>query len=250
MLKDFFVSFKENFRQKTTNPFFGTLIVVWIVRNWQAIYSLFTFEDNKTLAQRIWILQSYFQPEGFFINLLFCITISIVVLIISYLLLNLSRLIINFYEKKITPWVYQVTDKNSVVLKTDYQKLQKEIENLEKRLEQEREERIKVQNERDSLYQKNISQPVQNNTSKNEEFEYEKDYIDRILKRITTNELNYNFESLISAVAQGTEIAPKDVNEFAKLSLVESSGAGYNFNKYKFTKLGEFVKKEYLRKHT
>lgn len=49
MIEDLFVSFKENIKGKTTNPFFGTLILVWIFHNWRLIYSIFNFDTSSNL---------------------------------------------------------------------------------------------------------------------------------------------------------------------------------------------------------
>ena len=48
MIKDFLVSFKDNFKEKTRNPFLGTYLIVWLIRNWELIYTLFNFDQNKT----------------------------------------------------------------------------------------------------------------------------------------------------------------------------------------------------------
>lgn len=47
-----FESFVDNIKQKTTNPFFGTLILVWLVRNWELIYTLFNFDKDWLLSDK------------------------------------------------------------------------------------------------------------------------------------------------------------------------------------------------------
>jgi len=32
-VKDFLISFSDNFKKKTQNPFLGTYLIVWIIRN-------------------------------------------------------------------------------------------------------------------------------------------------------------------------------------------------------------------------
>ncbi len=44
MLDKIWDGIKDNVLQKTTNPFFGTLIAIWLVHNWQFIYTIFNFE--------------------------------------------------------------------------------------------------------------------------------------------------------------------------------------------------------------
>lgn len=147
MLSDLFSSFKENIRQKTTNPFFGTLIIVWTFKNWKLLFILLNFDDNTKLDDKINLVSNYFDSTTFLENLIGCVAWSFLILIASYFLLNLSRLIINFFEKVVTPIVYKLTDKGSIVLKSDYDKSNREIERLEKRLDEERGLRVKAQNE-------------------------------------------------------------------------------------------------------
>jgi hypothetical protein len=151
MIKDLLVSFTENIKTKTTNPFFGTLILVWFFDNWRLIYSLFNFAPTMNLESRKEFLATYLDPQNFLPNLVQCIWITILVLIGSYILLNFSRLIVNFFEKVITPLMYKWTDKSSIVLKKDYDILCTEKERFEKKYELERETRLKLQDEYEKL---------------------------------------------------------------------------------------------------
>ncbi|MCG8732907.1 hypothetical protein [Tenacibaculum finnmarkense] len=154
MLKEVFLSFKDHIKEKTTNPFFGSLIIVWSLHNWEFIYTFFNFESCETLATKIEYIRKHLSPNLFTKNLLWCILITFCVLIISYIFLNFSRLIINFFDKKITPWVYKVTDKNSIVLKSDYKILEAERDLLIIKVKEEREAKLKAQNEINTLEEK------------------------------------------------------------------------------------------------
>lgn len=155
MLLEFWSSFRDNFRQKSRNPFFGTLIIVWVVKNWKLVYALFYFDSTYTLAKRIEYIEVYYKNTDFFWNLMYCLWLTVLSLIGSYLLLNISRLIINLYEKKLTPWIYKLTDKNTVVLKTDYDKLKTQFTSLSKRYDDEKKKRIDLANENEELEKKN-----------------------------------------------------------------------------------------------
>ena len=76
------------------------------------------------------------------------------ILILTYIFLALSRLITDFYDRVVTPGISKITDKNSVVLKSDYVKLQEVIKNLESRLEQERLLKVSAVNEKDQIDKK------------------------------------------------------------------------------------------------
>jgi hypothetical protein len=151
MIKDLLVSFTENIKTKTTNPFFGTLILVWIFDNWRLIYSFFNFAPTMNLESRKAFLSTYLDPQNFLPNLIQCIGVTVLVLIGSYILLNFSRLIVNFFEKVITPLMYKWTDRSSIVLKKDYLILSTEKERFEKKYELERETRLKLQDEYEKL---------------------------------------------------------------------------------------------------
>jgi hypothetical protein len=119
MIKDFFISFRENFKEKTANPFLGTYIVVWLIRNWELAYSVFNFDDDYLLSDKVQFVKNYYYDVSLFTEVTINILITFLVLIISYLLINVSRLIINFFEKIVTPLVYKWTDKSSIVLKSE-----------------------------------------------------------------------------------------------------------------------------------
>ncbi len=151
MIKDLLVSFKDNIKAKSTNPFFGTLIIVWTVRNWNLFYSLFNFDDDFKLGDKISFIINHFTSKPFWPNLVWCIFYSFAVLTCSYILINVSRLIINFFEKIVTPIVYKITDKSSIVLKTEFDSIMAKNKKLEERLEEERSNRIRQQNEYEDL---------------------------------------------------------------------------------------------------
>jgi hypothetical protein len=139
---------------KTTNPIFGSLIIVWLIHNWKLMYKIFNFSSTETIEQRMAFIASYLDPPNFLPNLGWCILIAFVVLMVSYFLLYLSRLIINFFENIVAPFVYKITDKSSVVLKTNYELLKTEKDQLNDRLESERKSRVSLQNELENLESK------------------------------------------------------------------------------------------------
>jgi hypothetical protein len=150
MIKDLLISFKENIRKKSTNPFLGTYLIVLIWRNWEIIYSVLTFDKETNLSHRLTEIKKLVPGKilGELTNNIFW---TFAIILTSYILINLSRLIINLFEKKLTPWIYKITDSNSIVLKEDYIKKEEEIRRLEERVEIERSLKIKYQNELDEL---------------------------------------------------------------------------------------------------
>lgn len=147
MIKDLIVSFQQNFKEKTKNPFLGTYLIVWLIINWRLVFTIFNFDDDFTLSDKIDWIEEYYENRSFLWNLVTTIFWAFVVLITTYILLNISRLIINFSEKKVSPFIYKITDSNSIVLKETYDKLSLDKNQLEIKIEKERENKVKLQNE-------------------------------------------------------------------------------------------------------
>ena len=147
MIKDLLVSFKDNVQRRTTNPFLGTFAIVWLLRNWKLVYTFFYFDSSTTLNQRINIIATYFTANKFTVDLLWNIWWTLIALTTTLILINLSRLIVNLFEKRLTPWIYRITDSNSVVLKETYDSLRNEKFELEIKFEAERDSKSKLQKE-------------------------------------------------------------------------------------------------------
>ncbi len=151
MIKEFIVSFFDNVKTKTTNPFLGTLILVWIFENWKLLFTFFGLPDNLTLDEKIEKLNLWLNPISFSVNLMKCIGLSIFVLILTYSLLNLSRLILNIFEYRVTPLIYKFFGPGKIVTKDLFESVIRERDSLINNLEKEREARAKLQSEVSSL---------------------------------------------------------------------------------------------------
>jgi hypothetical protein len=145
MVKDFLISFSDNFKEKAKNPFLGTYLLVWLIRNWDLIYTIFNFDENSTLKDKKNFITNYYKDGDFLTNLATNILWAFAVLITTYVLLNLSRLIVNLSEKRLTPWIYKITDSKSIVLKTEYERIRAESDDLQLRLDKERESKSRLE---------------------------------------------------------------------------------------------------------
>ncbi|WP_321316806.1 hypothetical protein [Labilibaculum sp.] len=241
-----FASLRDNIIQKTTNPFLGTVIIVWLFHNWKLVFGVFNFDKAWTLEKKWEFIGGYLEPIKFTTNLVECLIISVVVLIITYFLLNFSRLIINFYEKKVTPFVYKMTDVNSVVLKSTYQQLEKERDLLEKRLEEERGRRVEMQNENEKLEQRILGFTKSSNKPFREN-DIESDVLNKIEKEYSIKEL----EDLIETIAgdNPSDYTPlvKFLSQYDYIQDTDKFGAIGTI--YKFTASGLKLKQEYLKQY-
>lgn len=235
MIKEAIDSFWENLKERTTNPFLGTLLVVWTIHNWELVYGLFTFDPKTTQQAKFDFIKNYFKNEGFVLNLISVIGITLIVLLGTYALLNLSRLIINCFEKIITPWVYKITDKGSIVLKKDYDSLSLKTRNLEEKLEHEREIKLKIIQERDE-YERKLNSPnteaeiiISEDVAIKRAYQiiskaFTKEEIDSVLKKVYENDVIYDGLPLI--------------NEMLKHGIIEIEKKGAGGATYSFTKKG------------
>ncbi|MGG5578043.1 hypothetical protein ACPDHL_11980 [Myroides sp. C15-4] len=246
MIKDLFVSFGDNIKEKTKNPFLGTYVGVWIIRNWEFIYMLFNFDKDCSMDEKIVAIEIYFKRSPLIENLFWNILISFGVLILTYLLLNLSRLIVNVFEKKLTPWVYKITDKNSIVTKDEYNKLQVRYTKLESDIANEREKRYKEEQRADKLEKEMLEGNIQKSFTKPEDQSDSKigDKASLIFDKIDKNDYN-DLKALILSIKKGKRIKTNDNNEIIDFmishNLIEFATIGSTESFVKMTKLGERV---------
>lgn len=134
--EDYFSIFKENLSKKVLNPFLGTYILVYLIRNWQLVISLYYLDSFPTIKGKLAYIKPYFYSDwkdflkGVFINF----TITLIAISITYLFLSASRLIINLFEKGLIPYINLLSDKFSVVSRELYNKLWDEVKSNQKKI--------------------------------------------------------------------------------------------------------------------
>lgn len=156
MIVDIFGSLKENLNKKVRNPFFGTLSIVFVLQNWQLFYSLLFFDKIENRLTRIETLETYIAnaggPSYMFIKAVGC---SFGVLIISYLLLNISSLISNYSDAVIHPFVVKLATKGQkVVTKEKYENLNEKYKRLEISRDEEMKKRYSAEDRAESCEKK------------------------------------------------------------------------------------------------
>ena len=259
MIKDFLISFTDNFKEKTKNPFLGTYLLVWIIRNWDLIYTLFNFDKDCILEDKKAFITNYYDKNDF-INNLFTNTLwTFGLLILTYALLNLSRVIVNLSEKQLTPWVYQVTDSKSIVLKTEYDRIRTENDDLQFRLDKERESKSRLETRI-----KNLEAEIIEVTRIKAEDEGEKsievisidkvekseiilDDFDKLINKLKDKKLLKDFIYVCTQINKGNSIPNSfgQIDSFIELGLVKFERYAINSSKnYKITTEGEAVLKK------
>lgn len=255
MIKDIFLSFRDNFKEKTRNPFLGTYALVWVIRNWELVFAVFNFDTNHNLDYKLNFIKIYYKTHSFIEGILMNIAYTLLIMVVTYIILNISRAIVNTSEKQLKPWVYKLTDSKSIVLKSIYENIRNERDELQSRLDREREskssleKRIKVledeivnleeaiANKETQLSAEELPDFAASTTSKPEDVLFDK------LKR---KELLDNYLIVGSNIATNPDwIRTNNVDEnmsyYIKLGLIQIVETDEDWNKYSVTEYGNAV---------
>ena len=108
MILDSFSSFIDNIKTKVANPFFGTLLAVWLVRNWKLVYGVFIFDDSYKMHDKFKFITDYYKKKNIYDELWTNIYVTFGFLILGYILLIISRFFANLVEHRITPNINRV----------------------------------------------------------------------------------------------------------------------------------------------
>lgn len=157
MVKDVWESFKDNFKERVTNPFLGTFTLVWIVHNWRVVYAFFYFDKDWKLQAKIEYFTKYWEDRSFMWNLICVALITLGILIITHLFLAISRWMLNYYENVLIPLIYRWS-KGKTYTAEQYNILFEENKKLAEKVEYERKAKNEAIKERDEL-ERRLYQP-------------------------------------------------------------------------------------------
>jgi hypothetical protein len=244
MIKEAWDSLKENVKERVSNPFLGTFIIVWIVHNWPIVYSFFYFDNDWKLDKKIKHFNIYWSNNNFFWNLIGTAFITIGILIITYLFLAISRFLANYFENVIIPRIHKMT-KGKIVTAETHQSSLNRILFLETKMEEERKLKNEAISDRDELEKRLYnSQKIDNNT-KNEFIDY-RNTIDSANSIFGKN----NFEKTLLSISKGESFESNNaiIDLLLKHGLIElTRRGGSSFYYYKFTKAGIDFTKQYFK---
>lgn len=196
-----FNSLKETIKTKTTNPFFGTLIIVWLYEHWEMFYKLFNFEYGTKLQVKIDYLLTWLSPWAFTRNMLLCIAITFLVLIGSFILINIARYISNIFENRVTPWVSKKSAPKDIVPIEKYKKEVSLKEDLQNKLFEIKSNLDSIQKENDGLEKENgklVSEYASlQNLSNNTNHQKDKEKEEILNKLYDLRDLSENFSDLL-----------------------------------------------------
>ncbi len=248
-----FDAVKDNVVQKVRNPFLGTLIIVWIFHNYSNLYGLIFSSYHKTFCEKMVYLDNLFSPLTFIGNLIICILVSLIVLIVTYILLTLSRFIVDSYENIILPVVKKWT-KGKIYTEEAYESICIERDNTQKKYEGERERRLRAEEEIEELEStiknlKNLQNPQKIVNEKLVERNEDEDNLNgnqKIHKLLAQKGYLNAFEEMIYAIETNTAISNSEANRFfVTIGLAEINGDYGGAKSYRFTDSGKAFKSFY-----
>lgn len=135
---EYFTSFFQNIKDKLTNPFFGTLIIVLILHHPQFWYSLFNFDEGVNLQQKIIYLREIGSREFSIweiINDIFC---AIFFVIIGYLIVLGTRTLSMWIEFRLMPMITKKIVSENLVMRDEYNEVVKDRNKYSEKYEEQR----------------------------------------------------------------------------------------------------------------
>ena len=226
MIIDLFGSLKENLTKKVRNPFFGTLSVVFVLKNWQLFYSLLFFDSADTRTTRIEILEKYIDDSGGTLWMFgFAVLCTFGVLIMSYLLQGTAAYISNTYDSRTHPWIIKWATKGAkTVTKEDYTVLERRCKQLEDKGKEEHTKRIEAEAE---LEKAEKSLQVHRNKQAEDAQQADKEYEDYLnTKEERLNQTSDNDSDIdVSTTTEKTKSRAEKIAD--KIYATENWGSGF-----------------------
>jgi hypothetical protein len=121
-------SFFSNIKDKLTNPYFGTLILVLLFNHWELIYVIFNFDDGLILENKLTFIENYITENMTFLSVFFDALWALVFMLSGYLIIVLTRSIVLWVEFWLMPFITGEIINKNVVQKNEYDSVVKERE--------------------------------------------------------------------------------------------------------------------------
>lgn len=244
MVIKFMESTYDVFKDRLKNPFFGTLLVVWILRNREFLFNLL-FNENYNSEKTLNLLHSHFEGSQAIISLLTTIAYSLLLLALFYGALNLSRFVLEFSETTIKPKVSKIFSGNNIVSKEEYSRIETERDFYQKKYTEERKEKIRIQME---LNQSGI---IDNKIIDGGELNDE-DVRLKMVRTINKTNRGNEFKEIIGLINSRQRsdsiqnlMTTSALNFFFQNNLIHSVSKG-SYDYFEFTDFGKEVRDYYL----
>jgi hypothetical protein len=131
-------SFFTNIKDKLTNPFFGTLILVLIIHHWELWFSIFNFDDDCTLEDKVIFIKIYIENNSSIWLFSSNIVLAIFFMFIGYLVIVGTRSLVMWVEFWLMPSITKIIVNKNVVRKSEFDEVVKEREEYFDKYEEQR----------------------------------------------------------------------------------------------------------------
>lgn len=131
-------SFFNNIKDKLTNPFFGTLILVLIIHHWELFFGVFNFDKTYTLDNKLEFVKDYITNNITLFSIIWDIVHALIYMLLGYLMIVFTRSQVLWVEYWLMPLITGKIISKSVVRKSDYDDVVKEREQYFDQYEEQR----------------------------------------------------------------------------------------------------------------
>lgn len=135
---DYLNSFFQNIKDKLSNPFFGTLILILIIHHWELWYSLFNFDPKYSRNAKVSLIRNLVEHELTRENILYDIAYALGISLLGYLIVIGTRSLSMVIEFRIMPFLTGKIINKNVVLKTTYDETVTERDEYAEKYEEQR----------------------------------------------------------------------------------------------------------------
>lgn len=177
-------SFFGNIKNKFTNPFFGTLMLVLILHHWKLIFGLLNFDKKQTLREKLNFIEGYIESNITLKSFAWDSLQALLYMIFGYLIIVLTRSIVLWIELWLMPIITGKVINKKVVLRSDYEKVLMEREQYFDQYEEQR------RNVRD--FSKTIDDQVEQIKKKDNALLENRDTIDQLNEKNNEHENKLN----------------------------------------------------------
>lgn len=132
-------SFFKNIKDKLTNPYFGTLILVLIFHHWELLYIMLNFDDDLRLDVKLDSIKKYISTNITFESLMYDTLWALILMLAGYLIIVITRSIVLWVEFWLMPFITGKIINKNVVKKEEYDKVVNEREEYFNQYEKQRE---------------------------------------------------------------------------------------------------------------
>lgn len=135
---DYLNSFFQNIKDKLSNPFFGTLILILIIHHWELWYSLFNFDPNYSRNAKVLLIRNLAEHELTTENILYDIVYALGISLLGYLIVICTRSLSMVIEFRIMPFLTGKIINKNVVLKSTHDETVSERDEYADKYEEQR----------------------------------------------------------------------------------------------------------------